>query len=171
MSGIARELVFNGADSGVIGRHLKALERLSAGNFAPVRREIGEFMLGNVQDNFDAQRLFDGTAMPRSKAAQGRDTKWGRDNKKLGRKKGEVRDIGKTLIDKHRLYDSYVYQLNGAGVEIGSVLIYAAIHHFGGETGHPKHRFQMLARPVLGVSAVQEAAIGDRVINALRALQ
>lgn len=147
--------------------HMRGLERLNTGHFASVRREIGEFMLGNVQDNFDAQRLFDGTPMPPSAAAQGRTTTWKQNNKKLGRVKGSVRAPGKTLIDTHRLYDSYTYQLTGAGVEIGSALIYSAIHHFGGETGRPGHRFMMTARPVLGVAAAQEKAMGDYMIAAI----
>lgn len=151
--------------------NLHALAAKDAGHFESVRREIGEYMLGNVQDNFDAQRLFDGSPMPRSKAAQGRDVHWKRNNKAKGRVKGEVRDSGKTLIDKHNLYDSYVYQLDNSGVEIGSALIYAAIHHFGGETGRTGHRFTMTARPVLGVTTRQEMMLGDIVIRALEQLQ
>lgn len=150
-----------GFNASPIVNHLRALGRLDATKYASARREIGEFMLGNVQDNFDAQRLFDGTAMPPSKAAQGRTTTWKRNNKTKGRVKGAVRDAGKTLIDKHHLYDSYVYQLESSGVALGSALIYAAVHHFGGETGAPGHRFTMTARPVLGVSDVQERFIGD----------
>ena len=138
MSGIAYTF-----DAAPIFKHLGGLERLNAGHFASVRREIGEYMLGNVQDNFDGQRLFDGSAMPPSKAAAKR--------------------TGKTLIDKHRLYDSYVYQLNNAGVEIGSALIYSAIHHFGGKTGRG-HKTTITPRPVLGVSATQEKALGDFMI-------
>jgi phage virion morphogenesis protein len=151
-------------DASRIVDHLRALGRLDATKYASARREIGEFMIGNVQDNFDAQRLFDGNAMPPSKAAQGRTTTWKRNNKAKGRVAGSVRAAGKTLIDTHRLYDSYVHQLEGSGVAIGSALIYAAIHHFGGETGAPGRRFTMAARPVLGVGPVQERFIGDFLI-------
>ena len=144
MSGIAYTF-----DAAPIFRHLGGLARLNAGHFASVRREIGEYMLGNVQDNLDGQRLFDGKAMPPSKAAAKR--------------------AGKTLIDKHRLYDSYTYQLNDAGVEIGSALIYAAIHHFGGKTGRG-HKTNITPRPVLGVAAAQEKAMGDFMIAEIRRL-
>ena len=158
-------------DNSIMLRNLHALAAKDAQKFAGVRREIGEYMLGNVQDNFDGQRLFDGSPMPPSKAAQGRTTTWKRNNKTKGRVKGSVRAAGKTLIDAHHLYDSYVYQLTNAGVEIGSALIYAAIHHFGGETGRPGHRFQMTPRPVLGISTRQEIMLGELVIAELAALQ
>lgn len=151
-------------------RNLRDLAAKDARKFQGVRREIGEYLLGNVQDNFDGQRLFDGSPMPRSKAAEGRDVSWKRSNKTLGRVKGEVRAKGKTLIDRHHLYDSYVYQLTDEGVEIGSALIYAAIHHFGGETGRNGHRFEMTPRPVLGVSTKQETMLGQLVIAELASL-
>ena len=127
-------------------QHLRGLERLNNSHFISVRREIGEYMLGNVQDNLDTQRLHTGAAMPPSKAAGKR--------------------AGKTLIDKHHLYDSYTYQLPSDGVEIGSGLIYAAIHHFGGKAGRG-HKTSITPRPVLGVSAKQERAIGDFMIAAI----
>ena len=127
-------------------QHLRGLERLNQSHFVGVRREIGEYMLGNVQDNFDTQRLFGGAAMPPSKAAG---------------KRG-----GKTLIDKHNLYDSYVYQLPTDGIEIGSAKVYAAIHHFGGTTGRGG-KTKITPRPVLGVSEKQERAIGDYMIAAI----
>jgi phage gpG-like protein len=121
---------------------LRHLARLSARQqFTAARREIGEFMIGEVQDNLDSQKLFDGSPMPQSKAAIARS--------------------GKTLIDRHHLYDSYVFQLVRGGVEIGSNSVYARIHHFGGETGRPGHRFNMKARPVLGVGPRQERRIGE----------
>ena len=127
-------------------QHLRGLERLNNSHFISVRREIGEYMLGNVQDNLDTQRLADGKAMPPSKAAD---------------KRG-----GKTLIKTHRLYDSYAYQLRDAGVEIGSAAIYSAIHHFGGTTGRGG-KTKITPRPVLGVSSKQERAIGDYMIAAI----
>ena len=150
-----------------IRKHLAALAVVSSKDFESARREIGEFFLGEVQDNLDGQKLFDGTPMPQSNAAQGRTTTWKRDNKAKGRVKGGVRDAGKTLIDTHDLYDRYTQQLTRGGVEIGSALIYAAIHHFGGETGQHGHRFQMTARPVLGATERHEHRIGDILIAAI----
>jgi phage virion morphogenesis protein len=134
-----------GFDDGPIRRHLALLSILDRKGFDGARREIGEMLLGDVQDNLDEQKLADGSPMPQSKAAIARQ--------------------GKTLIDKHQLYDSYTQQLTGDnGVEIGSTSVYAAIHHFGGETGRKGHRFTLPARPVLGVGPAQERAIGDFLI-------
>lgn len=113
------------------------------------RREIGEYMVGQIQDNFDKQRLFDGSPMPQSKAAMER--------------------AGKTLIDSHHLYDSYVYQLKAGGVVLGSNKVYAAIHHFGGKTGRG-HKTTIMARPVLGIGPKQERRIGEFMKDAIRSL-
>lgn len=148
MSGVAFTFGF---DDTPVRRHLARLALLDARGYDSVRREIGEFMLGDIQDNFDEQKLFDGKPMPQSKAA-------------IARK-------GKTLIDRHHLYDSYVYQLVPGGVEIGSALAYAAIHHFGGETGRTGHRFNMQARPVMGLGPTQEQRLGDFLIAEIRGTQ
>lgn len=148
MSGITLRAGF---DDNAITRHLARLALLDQQGFDGVRREIGEFMVGDIQDNLDGQTLFDGSPMPQSKAA-------------IARK-------GKTLIDRHHLYDSYVYQLAGTGLEVGSAMVYAAIHHAGGETGRMGHRFTMQARPVMGIGPSQEAAIGNFLIAEIQKAQ
>lgn len=135
-----------------LGPMLAHLARLSARrDWTSSRREIGEYLIGDIQDNFDKQKLFDGSPMPQSQAAIDRQ--------------------GKTLIDKHHLYDSYVYQLQGGGIAWGSNSVYARIHHFGGETGRTGHRFTMKARPVMGVGERQERRIGEYMVQAIEALQ
>ena len=156
MTGVAMRVGF---DDGLITRHLARLALLDSTGFASVRREVGEYLVADVQDNIDGQKLFDGSPMPQSKAAIGR---YSKANKQRG---------GKTLIEHHHLYDSYTYQLTGTGVEIGSALVYAAIHHFGGETGSKGHRFNMVARPVLGIAARQERELGDFFIAEIRRAQ
>ena len=119
--------------------------------FTAARREIGEMFLGEIQDNLDNQKLFNGSAMKQSKAAA---------------KRG-----GKTLIKSHLLYDSYVYQLKAGGLEVGSDSPYAAIHHFGGQTGSRKGRFMMPARPVMGLTPKLERNIGDFLIAEIGRMQ
>lgn len=133
-----------------IGSHLRRLQALDASKYASGLRNIGEYMVGEVQGNLDRQKLFDGSAMPQSKAA--------------------LKRSGKTLIDKHHLYDSYVYQAAAGGVQIGSNKQYAAIHHFGGLAGRGK-KTRILARPVLGVAARQELQIGYLLADMLKAVQ
>lgn len=151
MTGVVLTAGFNDA---AITRHLALLAVMDARQFDGVRRELGEYLLGEVQDNIDGQKLFDGRPMPQSKAA-------------IARK-------GKTLIRKRHLYHSYVYQLVGGGVEVGSALVYAAIHHFGGDRAIQSKRgpVQPLpARPVLGIAERQERRIGDLLIAEITRLQ
>lgn len=146
MSGTALEMRF---EDGPLVRHLA---RLSARQeWTKARREIGEYMRGDIQDNLDGQKLFDGSAMPQSKAA--------------------IERKGKTLIKDHHLYDSYTFNLTRGGVEVGSAKVYAAIHHFGGETGRPGHRFHMIARPVMGIATRQALQIGYIVTQALKDIE
>jgi phage virion morphogenesis protein len=140
-----------GFDASPISLHLARLAVLGANQFAEVRRDIGEYFKGDIQDNLDGQKLFDGKPMEQSEAAIGR--------------------AGKTLIKNGHLRDNYNYQLEGTGVAIGNPLVYAAIHHFGGETGRKGHRFTLPARPVMGMGERQERRIGDMLIAELRALQ
>jgi phage gpG-like protein len=146
MTGTAINLKLNA------GPLLGHLARLSARkDWTAARRDIGEYLIGDIQDNFDKQKLFDGAAMPQSKAA--------------------IKRAGKTLIDDHHLYDDYAYQLVRGGLEVGSNKVYAAIHHFGGETGGRGHRFRMLARPVMGIATRQELQIGYLLIQAIKDIE
>lgn len=132
-----------------IERHLALLAATGGSLSEGLRREMGEYLLAQVQDRFDDQVLVDGSAMPQSKAAIARD--------------------GKTLIERHHLYDSYVYNVLPSGVEIGSNSAYARIHHFGGKAGR-KHGIEIVARPVLGVNSADEAHLGALVFEELERL-
>jgi phage gpG-like protein len=138
-----------GFHSEAISLHLARLAIADAAGYITAREDIGEYMVGEVQDNLDGQKLFDGSPMKQSKAAIAR--------------------RGKTLIAKHHLYDSYVFQLSPGGVQIGSELIYAAIHHFGGTTGRGK-KTHIEANPVLGVGPAQELRIGDILVAEIEAM-
>lgn len=133
-------------------------ERLLAlghASLEPAKREIGAYMVQQVQERFAEQRLWDGSAMPQSEAA-----KTG-----VGRKGGQP---GQTLIDQGHLRDSYTYNTTPEGVDVGSNMIYAAIHHFGGETGRG-HATHIIPRPVLGVNEQDEQEIGDILLRSLGA--
>lgn len=144
MSGIATTITFG--DS-ALRQYLARLAADDARAFEGARREIGEYLVGQTQDNFYDQRLADGSPMPASAAAAARS--------------------GKTLIDKGHLRDSYVYQLTDDGLEFGSAKIYAAIHHFGGQAGRG-HKTHIIPRPVMGIGDEQQREIGDILLNAIR---
>lgn len=146
MTGIATTITFG--DS-ALRQHLAHLAAVDATAFEGARREIGEYMVGRIQDNFHAQQLADGSPMPPSAAAAARS--------------------GKTLIAKGHLRDSYVYQLTGDGLEVGSAKIYAAIHHFGGATGRG-HKNHIIPRPVMGIGDEQQREIGDILLGAIRGM-
>jgi phage virion morphogenesis protein len=136
------------AENGPLVSHLARLAARQ--QWTSARREIGEYLLGDIQDNIHKQKLADGSPMPQSKAA--------------------IKRAGKTLIASHNLYDSYVYQLARGGVEVGSAKVYAAIHHFGGKTGRGG-KTNIVARPVMGIGERQERRIGDFLIAEIKAMQ
>ncbi|MGK8195238.1 phage virion morphogenesis protein [Burkholderia cepacia] len=141
MNGVSVQWAF---DDSSIRRHLAAI---AGATFDRVRQDIGEYMLGQIQDRFDYQQLWDGSAMPQSRSAIARG--------------------GKTLIDTTRLYKSYVYRLVSGGLDIGSNVVYARIQHEGGDAGRG-HSVHIDARPVLGVNERDANVIGDMLLDAVR---
>lgn len=115
-------------------------------NPALLADEIGDYVLSETLFNFDQTQTPDGVQWVPSQRAE-----------EAG---------GKTLQWFGHLRDSYNYIVGFGGdfVEIGSNLIYAAIHHFGGETGRKSARFEMTARPALGITDEMEAEIGDMAL-------
>jgi len=103
---------------------MAALDRMSrqARRLSPAWKNIGEALLRSTQQRFHLQqdpeghrwqRLKDSTKA--SKAARGYDPR-------------------KILTMRGQLRDSIRYQADDGGVRIGTNLIYAAIHQFGGKT-------------------------------------
>ncbi|WP_322037202.1 phage virion morphogenesis protein [Burkholderia cepacia] len=142
MNGVSVQWDFAGDDA--LRRHLAAI---GGTTFTRVREDIGEYMLGQVQDRFDQQMLWDGSPMPQSAAALARQ--------------------GQTLIDSRDLYDSHVYNLIPDGLEFGSNKEYARIHHFGGDAGRG-HAVHIEARPVVGVNDRDADLIGQMLLDAVR---
>ena len=105
-------------------------------------RSIGNYMIGEVQKHFSEQTLWDDSAMPQSQAAADRG--------------------GQTLIDDHNLYDSYHSEVRGSEVDTGSDLIYAAIHHAGGQAGR-NHATTIIPRAVLGVNPRNEREMIEEI--------
>ena len=69
---------------------------------------------------------------------------------------------GQTLVDTARLRNSITHVVNGSELLVGTNVIYAAIHQFGGRAGRDRS-VELPARPYLGISGDDERAI-DRIV-------
>jgi len=106
-------------------------ERLA--NLSPVMAAIGEAVVSQAQDSFENQASPAGVPWKSSLRAE--------------------REKGQTLVDTGGLRSSVNYQVGmelggGAHVEVGSGLVYAAIHQLGGRAGKGL-RVLLPARPYL----------------------
>lgn len=111
-----------------------------ARNPASALHEIGAFLRTDVTQRFRREQAPDGTRWIKSAAA-----------KKRG---------GLTLTKSRDLAKSFTYNIEHQGMEFGSGEEYAAIHHFGGETGR-NHSTVLPARPLIGIAQSQEQEIFD----------
>ena len=123
---------------GSIGRLLDALA-----NPRPALDEIGSRLAASTLERFRSERAPDGTPWQQSLRAlvQG----------------------GQTLQDTGRLRDSIQHVVRGDGVDIGSNVVYAAIHQFGGKAGKG-HAVALPPRPYLGIDDRDAAAI-ERIVT------
>ncbi|MBL4782995.1 MAG: phage virion morphogenesis protein [Porticoccaceae bacterium] len=101
---------------------------------------IGEHVLAETLINFDREQTPKGDSWEASQRA--------------------TAEGGKTLQDSRRLFQSYTYRASDERVDIGSNVIYAAIHHHGGATGR-NHAVTLPARPALGLSPELQGEIDD----------
>jgi len=127
----------------------QALRALSgqAKNLLPVFDEIGGAMTASTLQRFESGTAPNGSPWLPSQRA--------------------LRQGGKTLVDKGHLRDSLVHQASNSYVDIGTNLIYAGIHQFGGKTGRAG-AVEMPARPYLGLSDDDNRDILDIVAKHLR---
>ena len=77
---------------------------------------------------------------------------------------------GQTLTDTSRLRDSITHNVaaDGRSVDVGSNVVYAAIHQFGGQAGKGR-KVTLPPRPYLGIDEGNRAAISNIVSRALAA--
>lgn len=129
-------------DAASMAEMSEALDRLAnhCRNIAPALKEIGEMLKRSTDERFDRQVAPDGTP-------------WADiDGETMIAKRGTPGE-GKILTHTTRLRRSINYQVVGDGLLVGTNVLYAAIHQLGGETGSRGRRFEMIARPFLGLSA------------------
>jgi phage virion morphogenesis protein len=108
---------------------LSALNK-KMGNMTPVMKTIGEIVRSSVIRNFEQERDPAGA-------------KW----------KPSVRAMisgGKTLTDRAILRNSLNVRASSNKVSVGTNIVYAAIHQFGGKAGRGR-KVSLPARPFLGV--------------------
>lgn len=140
MAGVA--LRFDLSQLSLAAQDALALGKVKRG---PILDEIGEYLISETLTNFDKERSPDGTPWKQSQRA--------------------IEEGGKTLQDKGHLRDSYTHQrLNGSALAIGSNLIYAAIHHFGGSAGRNRS-VDIEARPAMGLTPAMNREIGDIALS------
>ena len=133
MAGVHIEV--NTGDLQAIHNQLDTLANLGD-NLRPALSEIGDYLVSETTRRFQASVGPDGN-------------KW-----------DDVKRQGKALVDKGHLRDSIHYEVNGESVKVGTNLVYAAIHQFGGVAGRGGSSV-IAARPFLGISFDDELEIGD----------
>jgi len=149
-----------------LGTRFQELMRRAA-DLTPLMDEIGASLVSSVQHRFEGGRGPGGVAWPQS-----------------GRAKAEG---GQTLIDRGHLRDSITHRPGRDQVEIGTNLVYAGIHQFGGriqaksaaalkfrigDRWISKKAVDIPARPFLGVddedAAEISAIVGDWLAEPLQ---
>lgn len=99
-------------------------------DMSPVFDEFADFALSELAEQF--QNSTDPYGFPWEKSERA------------------IREAGQTLVDQTHLRDSFSVQKIKNGVIIGSNMVYAAIHQFGGKTGRG-HKTTLPSRAMLPV--------------------
>lgn len=124
-------------------RAVQALERLEdlGADATAVFRDIGEHLLLATEERFDAER-------------DSRGNPWAPLAPATLRKKRHP----KILTESGRMRGSIAYEAHRGSVELGTNVVYGAIHQLGGRAGRGR-KVQIPARPFLGVSSTDDDAI------------
>lgn len=145
MAGVTASLTTEGLDAAI-----KRLSRLEGFQMAELTDAAGAILESSTRDRFETKIAPDGAAwVPWSEAYD--DTR---------------EDRHSLLVEEGDLRDSIASYSTGGEVHVGSNLIYAAHHHFGGDeigSGIP-------ARPYLGISDQDEIDLADLVTGKLEEL-
>ena len=127
-----------------------ALMRIAAVLASPsaVMDQIGRYLVASTLRRFERERAPDGSPWLKSARA--------------------LAEGGQTLTDTGRLRGSIAHTVTegGRAVEVGSDVLYAAIHQLGGRAGRGR-RVTLPARPYLGIDEDDRAIILRIVTRAL----
>jgi len=119
-------------------RHLQQLSQ-TAQNLTPIHRHIGNILQNSIEQSFEDEKSPFGQAWTPSK-----------------------KDQGKTLTASATLSSSFTVDANRTSVSVGTNLVYAAVHQFGGRAGRNRS-ITLPARPFLPVQngELEEGVRGD----------
>ena len=122
----------------------QALERLQrrVGDLTPAMEDIGELLIETTKERFKTSTAPDGGRWAPNKPST------------LARKKSNRPLIGETKS----LSTQFSYRAGRASVEIGSPMLYAAIHQLGGQAGRGR-KVTIPARPFMGLSESDKRAV------------
>lgn len=115
-------------------------EQFSPANIKLMMDEMGQALVSDVTERFITSQAPDGTTWIESERARD--------------------EGGKTLIDDNILASSWTHDFSASGFTVGSPEVYAAIHHYGGETGR-NYATVLPARPLLGLAVPQQQQLDD----------
>jgi len=118
-------------------------------DLTPAMRDVGEYMLRETEERF--RKETDPVGRP-----------WQALKPKTLAAKIRKHKSTKILTRDHRLRSSINYEPSRRSVEIGSPLVYAAVHQLGGVAGQ-----NIPARPFLGVNAQNMDEIGRIIADYL----
>ena len=140
-------------------RVIAYLEQLAAAGFLDkaVFSAIGEELLISTDERFDSETAPDGRP-------------WAPLNAEYAAWKRKFHGHDRILKLRGYLRDTLRYQATDVSVAIGSNRVYSAIHQFGGQAGR-EHKATIPARPYLGVSDDDVAAILEIIEDAFAARQ
>jgi phage virion morphogenesis protein len=130
-----------------------------------LRRAISRIMerLSNPQRAFKAIGLIVRNSVLKNFEAQGRPQRWKELKESTIRKKGSSR----ILEDTGRLRNSITYRAHRDMVEIGTNVVYAGIHQFGGRAGRG-HSAEIPSRPFLMLQEEDYNVIKTTMLDFLR---
>lgn len=145
-----------------------ALQRLEAAGrtLRPALTEIGEALLDSTRARFAAARGPDGSPWAPNSAVTiarylGSTASWRRKDGRLSVRGERALATKRPLTGRSRALSTTLrYQVAGNRLELGSGLVYAAMHQFGGSKARFPHLWGSIpARPYLGLSADDRSTI------------
>jgi len=140
MAGIALQIEMDGLQG--LKERLESLASFGATGRRELLSAIGEHVVSQTRERFREEKGPDGTAWKRSKRAE--------------------EEGGQTLTDSARLKNSMSKEVGIDFVEVGTNVIYGAIHQLGGEAGRGR-AIVLPPRPYLPEGVEQVASLDSLV--------